>query len=84
MRNLAPKSLKRNLARVIKKSLDGVAEIEAAMQDGNVISTLTHGEFRANRLMGFGYHGPKKARICDIKIPVSEIERLKVSYDPRG
>lgn len=83
MRNLTALGLRRNLRRVSKKSEWAGVDIEATLQDGKTVETFTSGTILDGRLIGYGYHGPKQARICDIKIPVSEIVQLKVSYDPR-
>jgi len=82
MRNLVPQSLRRNLRRVIAKSFWGGVEVEATMRDGKTIETFTCGEVRGDTLMGTEVQGPGIEGISDLIIPVAEIIRLQVTYDP--
>jgi hypothetical protein len=82
MRNLAPQSVRRSLRRVINKSFWGGVEIEATLRDGKTIDTFTCGEVRGGALVGTEVHGPGIEGIRDLSIPVAEIVRLQVTYDP--
>jgi hypothetical protein len=71
MRNLDPKSLRRNLRRVVDKSFWGGVEIEATMRDGKTIGTFTCGEVRGGALVG-----------TEVHVPLADIVRLQVTCDP--
>ena len=82
MRNLAPQSVRHSLRRVIDKSFWGGVEIEATMRDGKTIETFTCGDVRGEALMGTEIHGPGVEGVRDLSIPLGNIVRLKVTYDP--